>query len=234
MTIDSTLALLRQGHLFTATARRHRRSADDWATRERYAVSLRLLGRPATRGLPGPDWTTGAARRSRHEPSPAGVGPTRDLRPRAFPRHRRRVERPLRAPGRRAARDRAPLPRRARHGPAARADREPLVGARRRSCARSGCRLVLATDSHAAAVRRRRPVLSPPGRAWGAGPGVEPWTPPSLSPKSRVPVRRRSRRSVILAGVKGRRRGRSASGRGADRSLLQHPGAPAAVIRRNG
>jgi len=46
--IDSTLDLVRRGYLFTATARRDRRPAGGAAARPRYAVAVRLLGRPAT------------------------------------------------------------------------------------------------------------------------------------------------------------------------------------------
>ncbi|MFM6852211.1 MAG: hypothetical protein ACKOVB_24235 [Terrabacter sp.] len=47
MLLDQTVDLVRRGYVFTAWARR-RRSSDEAATRPRYAVSLRLLGRSAT------------------------------------------------------------------------------------------------------------------------------------------------------------------------------------------
>ncbi len=48
MMTDSTLDLLRRGYLFTANARRDRRSPREADAHPRYAVTLRLLGRPAT------------------------------------------------------------------------------------------------------------------------------------------------------------------------------------------
>lgn len=47
MLLDQTVDLVRRGYVFTAWARRQR-SSDEAARRPRYAVSVRLLGRPAT------------------------------------------------------------------------------------------------------------------------------------------------------------------------------------------
>lgn len=47
MLLDQTVDLVRRGYVFTAWARR-RRSSDEASRRPRYAVSVRLLGRPAT------------------------------------------------------------------------------------------------------------------------------------------------------------------------------------------
>src|SRR3954471_22473368 len=47
MWFDQTVDLVRQGYVFTARARRQRDAAEA-AARPRYAVKVRLLGRPAT------------------------------------------------------------------------------------------------------------------------------------------------------------------------------------------
>jgi fatty-acid peroxygenase len=74
--IDQTLDLLRRGYVFTADARHRERSRAESAQRPRYAVTVRLLGRPATvvGGEEGVRLFYDQSRMKRHGAMPQVVG----------------------------------------------------------------------------------------------------------------------------------------------------------------